>query len=107
MARYNKSDIMSTAHKMHKVTGESFSACLKRSWMLAKLRYAMKQTIVQFFYIKKSTGELRQAFGTLMPGRIAPTHSTKAWGWDTICYYDTEVNDYRCFKAYNLVKIAA
>lgn len=107
MAKYNKSEIMSTAHKMRRVTGESFSACLKRSWMLAKLRYQMKRSIVQFFYVKKSTGEIRQAFGTLMPSRLAPTHTTKVWGWDTVSYFDTEKNEYRCFKAYNLLRIAA
>ena len=57
-------DIMTSAWRMFRVTGESFSECLKRAWQVHKLGKAMKTQIVQFFY-QKTNGEIRQAFGTM------------------------------------------
>ena len=63
-------EVMTDAWRMFRITGESFAACLKRAWQLAKLAKAMKTKVVQFFYVKVSTGELRQAFGTLQASVI-------------------------------------
>lgn len=45
--------------------GRAFDECLRRAWANFKLRKMMQNRIVEFFYVKSSTGELRQAFGTL------------------------------------------
>ncbi len=106
MKTYNLSELMTLAHRVRRVTGESLSSSLKRAWMLTKLAKRMREEIVEFYYIKKSTGEMRQAFGTMMPGRIGEVNGRGVpRGWDTVTYWDTEVEDYRCFKAYNLVKV--
>ena len=57
-------EVMNEAWRMFRITGESFAECLKRSWLLLKLKVQMKKRTVQFFY-QKVSGEIRQAFGTL------------------------------------------
>lgn len=100
-------DIMNDAHRMFRITGESFSSCLKKAWQLAKLAKAMRKKVVQFFYIKASTGELRQAFGTLQESVIAGL--VKGTGRkpneNLMTYYDKEAQGFRSFKKFNLVKV--
>lgn len=101
-------EVMSTAWHICRVTGENFSACLKRSWQCFKLRRAMLTRIVRFSYIKKTTGELRTAFGTLDPHRY--TYESKGGNDykpdDCIRYYDTEAQGFRMFKNFNLVSVS-
>lgn len=100
-------EVMTDAWRMFRITGESFAACLKRAWQLAKLAKAMKTKIVQFFYVKASTGELRQAFGTLqasvIDGLVKGT-GRKA-NENLMTYYDQEAQGFRSFKKFNLVKV--
>lgn len=63
-------EVMSTAWRFFKVTGESFADCLKRAWQVYKLAKEMKKRTVQFFY-QKVNGEIRQAFGTMRDEVIA------------------------------------
>ena len=37
-------EVMSEAWRMFRITGESFAECLKKSWLLLKLKLAMKKT---------------------------------------------------------------
>ena len=100
-------EVMTDAWRMFRITGESFATCLKRAWQLAKLAKAMKTKVVQFFYVKASTGELRQAFGTLqasvIDGLVKGT-GRKA-NENLITYYDQEAQGFRSFKKFNLVKV--
>lgn len=100
-------EVMTDAWRMFRITGESFAACLKRAWQLAKLAKAMKTKVVQFFYVKASTGELRQAFGTLqasvIDGLVKGT-GRKA-NENLMTYYDQEAQGFRSFKKFNLVKV--
>lgn len=100
-------EVMTDAWRMFRITGESFATCLKRAWQLAKLAKAMKTKVVQFFYVKASTGELRQAFGTLqasvIDGLVKGT-GRKA-NENLMTYYDQEAQDFRSFKKFNLVKV--
>ena len=100
--------VMSTAWRIFKVTGISFSEALKRAWMVAKLCLEMKSKIVQFFYIKASTGELRQCFGTMrrktIEGKISGSGNRKA-NDDVVVYWDCEKEAFRSFKKVNLVKV--
>lgn len=97
-------EVMTDAWRMFRITGESFAACLKRAWQLAK---AMKTKVVQFFYVKASTGELRQAFGTLqanvIDGLVKGT-GRKA-NENLMTYFDQEAQGFRSFKKFNLVKV--
>ena len=102
------SDVMHDAWCMFRVTGESFAECLKKAWMLLKLKVQMKIRIVQFFFMKIS-GEIRQAFGTMKDNVI----TDKVKGGDTrkknehmFAYWDCEKQEFRSFKKINLLRIA-
>ena len=70
------STIMRSAWQMCRATGEAFAKCLHKAWQLFKLKMRMRAGIVQFWYIKSSTGELRQAFGTLKDDLCPETKGT-------------------------------
>ena len=74
-------EIMRLAWRMLKITGRAFDECLRRAWANFKLRKAMQNKIVEFFYVKSSTGEM------------------------CFTYYDCEQEGFRSFKRFNLVKI--
>ena len=97
--------VMSDAWRIQ-VTGESFSESLKRAWLLLKLKAQMKQKTVQFFY-QKVNGEIRQAFGTLRDEVINTI--VKGTGRkpndNMFTYFDTERQEFRSFKKFNLIKI--
>ena len=57
-------EVMSLAWQMVKRNGYSISEALKVAWMNIKLRKAMVSKVVEFWYKKATTGEIRQAFGT-------------------------------------------
>lgn len=105
--RMTSREVMTLAWRTFKVTGEKFADCLKRAWQVVKLKVAMKTRIVRFYYIKKSTGELRQAFGTLDPHRYEyePKGGRTGSYADCVQYWDTEKGGFRMFKSYNLVRV--
>lgn len=100
-------EVMSLAWRFFKVTGESFSECLKRAWQVYKLAKEMKIRTVQFFY-QKVNGEIRQAFGTMaeevIHDKVKGTGGRK--NEDLFTYWDTEKESFRSFKKFNLLKIA-
>ena len=85
--------------------GYSMSEALKCAWANLKLKAALKVKIVEF-YFKKTDGTLRQAFGTLLENRVPETKGTKKTADNCQVYFDTEKEEWRCFKKCNLVKIA-
>lgn len=100
-------DVMNDAWRMFRITGESFSECLKRAWMLLKLKTQMKTKTVQFFY-QKVSGEIRQAFGTLKD-EVIEQHvkgTVRKPNDNLFTYFDTERGEFRSFKKFNLIKIA-
>lgn len=101
------SNIMQDAWRMFRITGESFAECLKRSWQLSKLAKAMKTKVVQFFYVKASTGELRQAFGTLQSSVIDGLVKgvARRQNDNLMTYFDCEKQEFRSFKKFNLTKV--
>lgn len=108
--KYNKRGICRMAYGFINGQGMTQSETMRKAWAVAKLQERMRDGIVQFFYIKKSTGELRQAFGTTDPHRYDYTPSgtgRKGSYTDCIQYYDTEKRSFRMFKSYNLVNVMA
>lgn len=65
-------EIMSLAWSFVLKNGYSMSEALKCAWTNIKLRALLHKKVVEF-YFKKTDGTLRQAFGTLMSGRISET----------------------------------
>ena len=100
-------EVMSLAWQFVRKNGFTMSEALKCAWANMKLKLQMKSKIVKF-YFQKVDGSVREAYGTLneklMPA-IAGTDNRKKN--DTVqTYYDTERQEFRCFKKANLLKIA-
>lgn len=99
---------MQNAWRFFRVTGESFSDCLKRAWQIYKLSKEMKSKTIEFFY-KKVNGEVRQAFGTMKDEVISDKikgNDTRKKNEDLFTYWDCEKEAFRSFKKFNLVKVA-
>ena len=66
----------------------------------------MKQKTVQFFY-QKVNGEIRQAFGTLRDEVINTIvkETGRKPNDNMFIYFDTERQEFRSFKKFNLIKI--
>lgn len=98
-------DIMSPAWQFVKRNGFTMSEALKVAWANMKLKAAMKQRIVKF-YFQKVDGSIREAYGTLKENLIPATSGDNRKRNDTVqVYFDTERQEYRCFKKANLISI--
>lgn len=81
------------------------SEALKVAWANIKLKAKMQKGIVKFYFLKVS-GETREAYGTLSSKIVPETGSGRKQN-DTIqTYYDSERQEWRCFKKANLLSIA-
>ena len=101
------SEVMRLAWQMVKRNGYSMSEALKTAWMNIKLKAAMKERIVKF-YFQKVDGSIREAYGTLKDSLLPDSKGTDSRKKsDTVqTYFDTERGEFRCYKVANLVKIA-
>lgn len=94
------------ANAIASVTG-SLEIGIEKALMAERLIDKMKISIVCFEFYKKSTGELRKAWGTLSENLI----SEKVKGCkrrpnpNCICYYDIERGNFRSFLILNLQKV--
>lgn len=106
MKRTDLSIIMRTAWQMCRATGVTFAECLHKAWQVFKLKIKMRAGIVQFFYLKSSTGELRQAFGTLKDDLCPETKGDdRKPNKHLVTYYDTVAEGWRSFRMFNFVKV--
>lgn len=99
--------IMKLAWQFVKRNGFTMAEALKAAWLNFKLKIAMAVRIVKF-YFQKIDGSIREAYGTLradlMPATSGNDNRRKN---DTVqVYYDTERQEYRCFKKANIIAIA-
>jgi hypothetical protein len=101
------SEVMCLTWQMVKRNGYSMSEALKTAWMNIKLKAAMKERIVKF-YFQKVDGSIREAYGTLKDSLLPDSKGTDSRKKsDTVqTYFDTERGEFRCYKVANLVKIA-
>lgn len=99
-------EVMSLAWQFVRRNGFTMSEAMRVAWANMKLKAAMKNRIVKF-YFKKVDGSIREAYGTLKESLMPATSGDNRKKNDTIqVYYDTERQEYRCFKKANLVTIA-
>lgn len=105
--RNQLSEIMKLAWQFVRKNGYTMAEALKCAWANIKLKTAMKDRIVKF-YFQKVDGSVREAFGTLKESLLPLTNGTdNRKKSDTVqVYFDTEKSEYRCFKKANLIKIA-
>jgi len=95
-------DVMQLAWQFIKKNGFTLSEALKTAWANIKLRAMLQQRIVMF-YFRKVNGEIRQAFGTLQSERVPQVQGVKKTADTCQVFFDTEKNEWRCFKKCNLL----
>lgn len=98
--------IMQMAWQFVKRNGMTLADALKKAWQVFKLKAQMTRGIVKF-YFRKVDGTIREAYGTLrtdlMPEIKGEDNRKKN---DTVqTYFDTEKQEFRCFKLANLVTL--
>ena len=99
-------DIMRMAWQLVRKNGFTMSEALKTAWLNFKLKMKMRYGIVKFYY-QKISGEIREAYGTLRADLMPQTKGADRKPNPTVqVYYDSEREEYRCFKIANLIKIA-
>lgn len=100
--RIRLSEVMSKAWCLFRTYGTTFSDALKRAWAWFKLRSQMQSGVVEFWFTK-TDGTQRQAFGTLRSDLIGEVKGGERKHYDHLqTYWDTEKQDFRCFKLINL-----
>lgn len=98
-------EVMTLAWQFVRKNGYTLSEALKCAWANIKLKAALNKRVVKF-YFQKVDGTLREAYGTLMSDRIPAIKGTKKTADTCQVYFDTEKDEWRCFKKANLVRIA-
>ena len=103
----DRKTIFTLAWEFVRKCGYTMSEALTTAWRNIKLRKAMTNKVVEFWYKKATTGELRQAFGTTDTRRY---HYEAVGGRDykpadCVRYWDTVKGGFRMFKNYNLIKV--
>ena len=74
---------------------------------LNELKARMRREVVKFAYLKKS-GEIRIAYGTMMPALVGDHINGRGVCGDArkVCtYFDVEHGQFRCFQFQALIKI--
>ena len=74
---------------------------------LNELKNRMRREVVRFAFLKKS-GEVRIAYGTMMPALVGDHINGRGVCGDArkVCtYYDVECGNFRCFQLQALIKI--
>lgn len=106
MKKTDLSKIMTQAWQFVKRNGFTLSDALKQAWMNFKLKREMVKGIVKFYY-QKVDGSLREAFGTLKSNLMPPIQGNdrRLKNPTVQVYFDTERQEYRCFKVANLVRL--
>lgn len=99
-----KKEIFLTAWQFARQTGVAFAECLRKAWALFKLKNKMQNEIVKF-YFQKVDGTIREAWGTLKPDLMPEIsgNDNRQKNNTVQVYFDTEKQEFRCFKKFNLV----
>lgn len=97
------SRVFSLAWQFVKRNGFSLSEALKKAWANVKL-YAKMQNGIAKFYYQKVDGSIREAYGTLKSELVPEVKDSGRKANPTLqTYFDTERQEWRCFKVANLV----
>lgn len=101
----NRRDIFIKAWVLVRTYALDLATALKKAWAWYKIRKAMQNNVVEFYY-KKADGTLRQAFGTLRSDLVGAVKGTGRKAPEYLqTYWDTEKQEYRSFKVVNLATI--
>ena len=97
-------NVMKSAWQFFKMSGASFPECLVRAWRNYNLVKRMLKGIARF-YFQKVDGTIREAWGTLQSDRLPETGENRKKNDFVQVYFDTEKQEWRSFKKFNLVSI--
>lgn len=99
-------EVMLTAWQFVRRNGYTMAEALRTAWANIKLRKAMAERIVKF-YFQKVDGSIREAYGTLKSTLVPAVTGNGRKPNDSVqTYFDTEKEEWRCFKKANLLRIA-
>ena len=104
MKKSDLSSIMALAWQFVKRNGFSMSEALKVAWQNFKVRKAMLAGIARFTF-RKIDGTIREAYGTLRSNLMPQTNGSRKANDTVQTYFDTERQEFRCFKKANLLTI--
>lgn len=99
--------VMKYAHQLLKSTKKCWRYCLLKAWELYRLAKKMREGVVKFVF-EKTDGSIRTACGTLVNVPAGATNKGKKMtkpSYKTFSYFDTDKNEFRCFKIENLIMI--
>lgn len=96
--------VMNMAWTLVKKGAYTMSEALKIAWRNFKLKAKLTSGIVSFTYTKLD-GSIRHAMGTINVTLVPPVHGVKKTDNLTQVYFDTEKNQWRSFKKFNLVSV--
>ena len=97
------SRVFSLAWQFVKRNGFSLSEALKKAWANVKLKAKMQGGIVKFYY-QKVDGSIREAYVTLKSELVHEVKDSGRKANPTLqTYFDTERQEWRCFKVANLI----
>ena len=101
------SELMKKSWQLVRVYGLTISEAMRKAWAIRKLKAAMQNGVVKFYY-EKLSGEVRTAWGTLKVDLIPETSGKdERKKNDTVMvYYDQEKASFRCFKVANFIRMA-
>lgn len=103
MKKEKLQEIMLSAWAIVKKTGCTMSEGMRMAWKSFKLYEKMKTEIVIFSFIK-SSGEVREAKGTLLESFIpTPKGKTRVKCYFIQTFFDIELNEWRSFSKISLV----
>lgn len=107
MKKSDLQNIMNTALGFVRRNGFTLSEALKAAWANFKLKVRMHREIVRF-YFRKVDGTIREAWGTLAQHIIPETKGTDTRKPNPTIqtYFDTEKQEWRCYKTANLISVA-
>ena len=97
--------VMKYAWQLFKSTRQAWRVCMIKAWQLYRLAKKMRHSIVTFYY-EKADGSIRKANGTLKNLPINATLGCKKTTkptYKTMSYFDTDKQQFRCFKIENLI----
>ena len=79
-----------------------------KSQMIDLLKEKLRNGVAHFIYIKQSTGEVREAWGTCASNLMRATQNGRGLSGDavnTVKYWDTMSGGYRSLRYENLVQV--
>ena len=99
-----------TAHRANVIARRTGSAAMGvvKAQMIDLLKAKLQSGVAHFVYIKQSTGEVREAWGTCASNLMKATQNGRGLTGDavnTIKYYDVIAGGYRSTRYENLVQV--